>query len=46
MKRSGIILGKLVARDLGIKEVGKKVIVIAPNGVSQIFEVVDFLTRG
>ncbi len=45
-KRSGIILGKLVARDLGIKEVGKKVLLIAPNGVSQVFEVVDFFNSG
>ncbi len=46
VKRSGIILGKLVARDLGIKEVGKKVLLIAPNGVSQVFEVVDFFNSG
>jgi len=46
VKRNGIILGKLVARDLGIKNVGKKVIVIAPNGVSQIFEVIDFFNSG
>ncbi|WP_457600975.1 ABC transporter permease [Hydrogenivirga sp.] len=45
-KRNGIILGKLVARDLGVKDLGKKVILIAPNGVSQIFEVVDFFNSG
>ncbi len=46
IKRNGIILGKLVARDLGIKELGKKVVLIAPNGVSQVFEVIDFFNSG
>jgi lipoprotein-releasing system permease protein len=45
-KRNGIILGKLVARDLGIEEPGKKVLLIAPNGVSQVLEVVDFFNSG
>ncbi len=44
--RRGIILGKLVARDLGIKEKGKKVILIAPNGVSEVLEVIDFFNSG
>ncbi len=46
VKRRGIILGKLVARDLGIKETGKKVILVAPNGVSEVFEVIDFFNSG
>ena len=40
--RRGIILGKLVARDLGVKEVGAKVLLVAPSGTSEVFEVVDF----
>ena len=44
--RRGIILGKLVARDLGIKERGKKIVLITPSGVSEIFEVIDFFNSG
>jgi len=44
--RRGIILGKLVARDLGIKERGKKVVLITPIGTSGVFEVVDFFNSG
>ncbi len=46
VRRNGIILGKLVARDLGIKRPGKKVILISPTGTSEIFEVVDFFNSG
>lgn len=46
VKRNGIILGRLVARDLGIKEPGKKVVLVAPNGTSQVFEVIDFFNSG
>lgn len=44
--RRGVILGKLVARDLGIKERGKKVLLITPEGTSEVFEVVDFFNSG
>ncbi len=40
--RDSVIIGKLLARDLGIDEVGKKVIVTTPNGVTHLFKVVDF----
>ncbi len=40
--RRGIILGKLVARDLGIKEAGQKVLLVSSKGVSEVFEVLDF----
>ena len=46
VRRNGIILGKLVARDLGVRETGKKVILISPRGTSQVFEVVDFFNSG
>ena len=46
-KRSGgIILGKLVARDLGIKKAGTKVILLSPSGYHEVFEVVDFFNSG
>lgn len=44
--RNSIILGKLVARDLGVKETGKKVTLVAPNGSIHILKVVDFLNSG
>ena len=40
--RRGIILGKLVARDLGVKGIGAKVLLVTPSGSSEVFEVVDF----
>ncbi len=40
--RRGIILGKLVARDLGVKRRGQKVILVSSKGVAEVFEVVDF----
>ncbi len=45
-KRNGIILGKLVARDLGVKKRGAKVLLVTPNGVSEVLEVVDFFNSG
>jgi len=45
-KRNGIILGKLVARDLGIKKVGTKVLLISSEGSSEVLEVVDFFNSG
>ncbi|GAQ94338.1 lipoprotein-releasing system permease protein [Thermodesulfovibrio aggregans] len=44
--RDSVIIGKLLARDLGIDEVGKKVIVTTPNGVTHLFKVVDFFESG
>jgi lipoprotein-releasing system permease protein len=44
--RNSIILGKLVAKDLGVKEVGKKITLIAPNGSIHILKVVDFFNSG
>jgi len=44
--RDGIILGKLVARDLGVDRPGRKVILIAPSGGSRVFEVIDFFNSG
>ncbi len=44
--RDSAIIGKLLARDLGIDEVGKKVIVTTPNGVTHLFKVVDFFESG
>ncbi len=44
--RRGIILGKLVARDLGIESTGKKVLLITSTGLSEAMEVVDFFNSG
>lgn len=44
--RDSVIIGKLLARDLGIDEVGKKVIITTPNGVTYLFKVVDFFDSG
>lgn len=44
--RNSIIMGKLLARDLGIDEIGKKVIITTPNGVAHLFKVVDFFDSG
>ncbi|MEN2986119.1 MAG: ABC transporter permease [Thermodesulfovibrionaceae bacterium] len=44
--KSSIIVGKLLAKDLGIDEVGKKVIITTPNGVTQLFKVSDFFESG
>ncbi len=46
INRDGVILGRLVARDLGVERPGKKVILIAPNGNTRVFEVVDFFNSG
>lgn len=44
--RDSIIIGKLLARDLGIDELGKKVILTTPNGNTHIFKVTDFFESG
>ena len=44
--RRGVILGRLVARDLGVREVGKKVVLVVPGGATEVLEVVDFFDSG
>jgi len=44
--RRGVILGRLVARDLGVDRVGRKVILIVPGGGSEVLEVIDFFDSG
>lgn len=44
--RNSIIVGKLLAKDLGIDQTGKKVILTFPNGVVEVFKVVDFFDSG
>lgn len=41
-----IIIGKVVARDLGIQEIGKKVVLALPNGETKMVKVVDFFNSG
>ncbi len=43
---NSIIIGKLLAKDLGINELGKKVILTTPNGNVHLFKVVDFFNSG
>lgn len=45
-ERRSIIMGKLVAEDLGIAQKGKKVNLMAPNGTIHILKVVDFFKSG
>lgn len=45
-RRDTIIVGKVVARDLGIKEIGKKVVLALPNGETKILKIVDFFNSG
>ncbi len=44
--RTGIILGILVARSLGIRERGQKLLLVAPNGKSLMVVVEDFFESG
>ncbi len=44
--RNSIIIGKLLAKDLGIHEIGRKVLITAPNGNTRVFKVVDFFDSG
>ncbi|MFN4319999.1 MAG: ABC transporter permease [Aquificaceae bacterium] len=44
--RTGIIIGVLVAKSLGIEETGKKLILVAPNGQSILATVEDFFESG
>ncbi|WP_448584644.1 ABC transporter permease [Thermocrinis sp.] len=45
-RRDGVILGILVARSLGIEEVGQKVLLVAPNGETLTLRVVDIFESG
>lgn len=44
--RNSIIIGKLLAKDLGIDQLNKKVIITFPNGSQGIFKVADFFNSG
>lgn len=44
--RTGIILGRLLAQDLGIDFPGKKITLTFPNGKSELFTVVDIFNSG
>lgn len=44
--RNSIVIGKLLARDLGIKETGKKVTLVSPSGGIYTLKVVDFFSSG
>lgn len=41
-----VIVGKIVARDLGITETGKRVVLTLPNGQTKILKIVDFFNSG
>lgn len=44
--RTGVILGVLVAKSLGIQEKGKKLLLVAPNGQTLLVTVEDFFESG
>jgi len=44
--KNSIIIGKLLARDLGVKEPGKKVTLVSPSGGIYTLKVVDFFNSG
>lgn len=44
--RESIIVGKLLAKDLGIEETGKKVTIATPQGNTHTFKVADFFESG
>lgn len=44
--RNSLILGKELAKDLGVKEIGNKLTVTAPNGSLHLLKVVDFFNSG
>ncbi len=44
--KTGVILGVLVAKSLGIQEPGKKVLLVAPNGQTLLATVEDFFESG
>ncbi|HIP42859.1 MAG TPA: ABC transporter permease [Aquifex aeolicus] len=44
--KEAVILGIKLAEELGIKDIGKKVILLSPNGTLHRLKVVDFLNTG
>lgn len=44
--KDSIIVGKIVARDLGITETGKRVVLTLPNGQTKILKIADFFNSG
>ncbi|GJM15878.1 MAG: ABC transporter [Thermodesulfobacteriota bacterium] len=44
--RNSIIIGKVLAKDLGVREIGKKVTLVAPNGAVYTLKVSDFFNSG
>ncbi len=46
MDKDSLIVGRVVARDLGISELNKKVVLTLPNGETKILKIVDFLNSG
>ncbi len=44
--RTGIIIGVLVAKSLGIQDLGKKLLLVAPNGQTLLVTVEDFFESG
>ncbi|MEJ5338489.1 MAG: ABC transporter permease [Aquificaceae bacterium] len=44
--RTGVIVGALVAKSLGIEELGKKLLLVAPNGQTILVTVEDFFESG
>ncbi|MCX8076719.1 MAG: ABC transporter permease [Aquificaceae bacterium] len=44
--RTGVIVGALVAKSLGIDQLGKKLLLVAPNGETLLVTVEDFFESG
>jgi len=44
--RNSIVMGKILARDLGIRERGKKVTLVSPSGGIYTLKVIDFFNSG
>ncbi len=44
--KTGLIVGVLVAKSLGIKDLGKKLLLVAPNGQTLLVTVEDFFESG
>ncbi|MCS7278025.1 MAG: ABC transporter permease [Aquificaceae bacterium] len=44
--RTGVIVGVLVAKSLGVDQLGKKLLLVAPNGQTLLVRVEDFFESG
>lgn len=44
--KDAIIVGKVIARDLGISEPGKRIVLALPNGETRMLKIVDFFNSG